>query len=606
MLKRKVAAEEKELASAVKKLKTPLEQKVHKPAPEEEKKKRKKRKKRDPTQPKKPLTAFFVYLSRRTERLKAKNPHLKHKEIIALAGRTFKELKPEARAVYEAAAKELAELYQKEFAEWKANQPEQPEQPEEANPGEDVASSDKRDGKRKRKKRDENKPKRPLTSFFVFLNAAMPRLKQAHPELKHAELISKAAQEWKEKSERRKQKYIDQAAALKAQYDKDIQAYNIAHPAEVVDADEDPQPAKKARFAKPERDPTKPKQPPSSYLLFLAHRREKLAGEVPTLGPKELLKAVGQEWRELSDKKRESYKKKADELREQYNSDIAAYREAHPELVTQKSNVKSEFQWPQPLPTKTARAQFIADMMKLSSEDYASEAEHRAALAEQWKSFSKKDQKLWQDKYLLAREAHKLRARRQLARVSDPELANIVEQQLRAKTGLKELPFRLSVTWNGPRDVAEPDMDEADEGEPDEGEADVAPAKMQRVPEVQTEEPDTSITWSAMKKTAGLLSLVEEPSAEQDPQARPSSRWCITSSHGRIYSFDHELSRKISKAYRIATADGNACEPLCNVASSIGTLLCDFTNMTVSPPFPALTLSKEKVYLLENGGVRQA
>ena len=156
MLKRK-AAEEKELAPAVKKLKTPLEQKVNKPPPEGEKKKRKKRKKRDPTQPKKPLTAFFVYLSRRTERLKAKNPHLKHKEIIALAGRTFKELKPEARAVYEAAAKELAELYQKEFAEWKANQPEQPEQPEEANPGEDVASSDKRDGKRKRKKRDEEK-----------------------------------------------------------------------------------------------------------------------------------------------------------------------------------------------------------------------------------------------------------------------------------------------------------------------------------------------------------------------------------------------------------------------------------------------------------------
>jgi hypothetical protein len=259
-------------------------------------------------------------------------------------------------------------------------------------------------------------------------------------------------------------------------------------------------------------------------------------------------------------------------------------------------HVKSEFDWPAPQASKTARAAFMADMMKVSLEEHSSEAECRTALAEQWKSFSKAEQKVWKDKAALAQEAHEEQVFRQMGRLSDEALADEIVEMMRVKTGVRKLPFRLKVDWIGQR----PDKEERTE----------PLAKKMRPAPKEIEAPDASVpnvTWGEMKNSDGLLTFVEPASEDgRDVEAEACSRWCVTSSRDRLYAMDAKTSRKIGKAYRaFLAADGTVSAPLCMVASSIGDLQLDFSIMTMSPPFPALKLSKEDLYRLEDGGFRK-
>ena len=440
--------------------------------------------------------------------------------------------------------------------------------------------------KRERTVRDPTKPKLSKSSFFLFLDVALPRLRASHPGLTHQQYVVKAGEEWKQISAKKKQKYVDEAAVLRAQYDIDLKEYMLAHLAELVFTDE-------------ELGERPAKQPVPSYLLFFADRREALAGTENPLSPKELLRALCDEWHALPDKQKQKYNRQADALRAQYTSDMDEYPSTHPKLAVTK-HVKPEFDWPGPPARKTARAAFMAEMMKVSPEEHSSEAECRAALAEQWKSFSRAEQKVWKDKAALAHEAHKEQAFRQMGRLSDEALADKIVEMMQVETGLKELPFRVSVAWIGPREVAAPDEEERTE---------LLAKKMRPAPK-EIEAPDTSVpkrTWGEMKNSDGFLTFVQPASEDgRDVEAEACARWCVTSSRGRLYAIELGTSRKISKAHRaFLAADGTAIASLCKVASSIGNLQLDFSNMTVSPPFPALKLSKEDLYRLEDGGFRK-
>jgi hypothetical protein len=143
---------------------------------------------------------------------------------------------------------------------------------------------------------------------------------------------------------------------------------------------------------------------------------------------------------------------------------------------------------------------------------------------------------------------------------------------------------------------------------PDNEERTEPPAKKMRPAPKEIEAPDASVpnvTWGEMKNSDGLLTFVEPASEDgRDVEAEACARWCVTSSRDRLYAMDAHTNRKISKAYRaFLAADGTA--PLCMVASSIGNLQVDFSSMTMSPPFPALKLSKEDLTCLEDGGFRK-
>lgn len=89
-------------------------------------------------------------------------------------------------------------------------------------------SSSKRQAKREKKaKKDPNKPKRPPSAFFVFLEEFRKTFKKENPNVTAVSAVGKAAGEkWKSMSPAEKAPYESKAGKLKTEYGKQMNAYN--------------------------------------------------------------------------------------------------------------------------------------------------------------------------------------------------------------------------------------------------------------------------------------------------------------------------------------------------------------------------------------------
>ncbi|XP_042516150.1 HMG1/2-like protein [Macadamia integrifolia] len=94
-----------------------------------------------------------------------------------------------------------------------------------------AAASDRGAGKKTTKKekavKDPNKPKRPASAFFVFMEEFRKSYKEKHPNNKSVSVVGKAGgDKWKSLSEAEKAPYVAKAEKRKNEYNKNMQAYN--------------------------------------------------------------------------------------------------------------------------------------------------------------------------------------------------------------------------------------------------------------------------------------------------------------------------------------------------------------------------------------------
>ncbi|KAK3232010.1 hypothetical protein Dsin_003891 [Dipteronia sinensis] len=75
--------------------------------------------------------------------------------------------------------------------------------------------------------KDPNKPKRPASAFFVFMEEFRETYKKEHPKNKSVAAVGKAGGErWKSLSESEKAPYVAKAEKRKVDYEKDMKSYN--------------------------------------------------------------------------------------------------------------------------------------------------------------------------------------------------------------------------------------------------------------------------------------------------------------------------------------------------------------------------------------------
>ncbi|KAK9283794.1 hypothetical protein L1049_012047 [Liquidambar formosana] len=88
-------------------------------------------------------------------------------------------------------------------------------------------------------KNDPNKPKRPLSAFFVFLEEFRKTYKQEHPNVKAVSAVGKAGGgKWKSMSDAEKAPYEAKAAKRKSEYEKLMAAYNKKQESTADEVDE--------------------------------------------------------------------------------------------------------------------------------------------------------------------------------------------------------------------------------------------------------------------------------------------------------------------------------------------------------------------------------
>ncbi|KAI3465452.1 hypothetical protein Pfo_022115 [Paulownia fortunei] len=81
--------------------------------------------------------------------------------------------------------------------------------------------------KEKNAAKDPNKPKRPPSAFFVFMEDFRKQYKEKHPNNKSVAAVGKAGGgEWKSLSEEEKAPFIAKAENRKEEYERKMEAYN--------------------------------------------------------------------------------------------------------------------------------------------------------------------------------------------------------------------------------------------------------------------------------------------------------------------------------------------------------------------------------------------
>ncbi|KAD2100016.1 hypothetical protein E3N88_41829 [Mikania micrantha] len=88
--------------------------------------------------------------------------------------------------------------------------------------------------------KDPNKPKRPASAFFVFMEEFRKQFKEENPNNKSVAAVGKAGGvKWKALSAAEKAPYVAKADKRKADYEKTIAAYNKKQVSGGKDEDED-------------------------------------------------------------------------------------------------------------------------------------------------------------------------------------------------------------------------------------------------------------------------------------------------------------------------------------------------------------------------------
>ena len=81
--------------------------------------------------------------------------------------------------------------------------------------------------KKEKPVKDPNKPKRPASAFFVFMEEFRKQYKEKHPSNKSVSVVGKAGgDKWKSMSEAEKAPYVAKAEKRKVEYEKNMKAYN--------------------------------------------------------------------------------------------------------------------------------------------------------------------------------------------------------------------------------------------------------------------------------------------------------------------------------------------------------------------------------------------
>jgi len=72
-------------------------------------------------------------------------------------------------------------------------------------------------------------PKRPLSSYMLFVQKERPVIVEKNPDLKFTDIGKLLGAQWAKLTEEEKKKYVDMATDDKARYNQELVVYNNAH-----------------------------------------------------------------------------------------------------------------------------------------------------------------------------------------------------------------------------------------------------------------------------------------------------------------------------------------------------------------------------------------
>lgn len=176
--------------------------------------------------------------------------------------------------------------------------------------------SEEEEAPRKRKpKKDPNKPKRNMSAFFLYSNANRARIKEENPGIKFGQVAKLLSEEFKNISESERAKYDKLAMADKERYQREMEDY------EPPSDEEEPTTKKRKK-----KDPNAPKRNMSAYFIYSQEIRPTVREENPEAAFGMIAKIISKQFKELSESERKKYDDLAVADKERYQREMAEYR----------------------------------------------------------------------------------------------------------------------------------------------------------------------------------------------------------------------------------------------------------------------------------------
>ena len=236
-------------------------------------------------------------------------------------------------------------------------------------------------------KKDPDAPKAAVNAYILFSRDNRDDVKSENPELKTTEITKKLAEMWKSSDEDLKKEYKEKSEQDKERYAKELETY--------VPKDGFQNPKEKKTKSKKSKK-TGPKKPLNAYMWFCSDKREELKGK--GFSNTEILRELGRLWKELSDKKKKPYVKKAEEDKERYQDEMKDYVPTEEEKAEKKGKAKK---------TSDGPKRPIGAFMLFRKDKYQKVKEENPEMkmtdiskkiGDMWKNLSKNEKKKYTDK----------------------------------------------------------------------------------------------------------------------------------------------------------------------------------------------------------------
>mmetsp|Transcript_74903 Transcript_74903/g.178807 ORF Transcript_74903/g.178807 Transcript_74903/m.178807 type:complete len:227 (-) Transcript_74903:70-750(-) len=164
-------------------------------------------------------------------------------------------------------------------------------------------------------------PKRPLSSYMRFAVDTRPEVVKKMKGATPTEVVSEIANRWRKLTAAKKKPYVLAAEADFAEWREKKQAFVEA--GGVL-----PPPKRRTKDGKVKlsKDPLRPKQPGSAYVLWVKDNYAAIKKKNPTLEPKKLIAVAGKEWSsKVTKATKTKYEKKRAELMKEYAKAMEVY-----------------------------------------------------------------------------------------------------------------------------------------------------------------------------------------------------------------------------------------------------------------------------------------
>ncbi|XP_078664656.1 nucleolar transcription factor 1-like isoform X1 [Branchiostoma floridae x Branchiostoma belcheri] len=283
---------------------------------------------------------------------------------------------------------------------------------------------------RKLKEKSEGRPdKPPPNGYSLFCQELMLKL----TDVPNKERMQECSRRWKTMSQKEKDGYQKKAEELKTSFEFDFQRYletlspedkervlaeekgnTKAKPA----AEENGQAtttrsstAKAQATSASVATPDRPKRPISAVFFYQQEKRQKLREKYPSLSNQEITRMLARKWSELSDKKKEKYKKMEEEARGEYEEQMQSFLKANPDYM-RDGNAGMMKKKPPPSEARTAMELWREDKMESYVSRYRNDRKRATdALTAEWEKLPKREKQPW----LQAAAEDKKRYERELA-----------------------------------------------------------------------------------------------------------------------------------------------------------------------------------------------